>query len=129
MAPALALLLAVIGVWACGGERPARLALGAPVPEDEAVSLAELLEGALPLGDEREVVVSGRVSAVCGSSGCWLVLREVDGDDVHELFVDLSRQADFVASRDLTGDDVLIAGTLVEEGPNLSLHARGLLRL
>jgi hypothetical protein len=125
-------LAALVGVWS--GSTPGHAAtLGEAVPLERAQSLSELFaehaarRGA---GDDvpPEVVVAGRVSEVCASSGCWFVLREVDAGRVHELFVDLSPRADFTASRELVGAHVVVSGVLVADGSNLSLHARGLLR-
>ena len=98
--------------------------LGQPVEAAEALSLDQLLDAA-PAGP-RTATVRGRVGEVCRSAGCWLVLRETDGQRVSELWVDLEARADFRLGPEALGRTVVVRGELQGALPDLRLVALGL---
>lgn len=129
----LALPIAAAGVW-LGFDPDARagdeLTLGEAVEVERACGVGEAL-ACFAEATEREreqLVVAGEVSEVCASSGCWLVLRERTDDGAAELFVDLSRGADFTVPRSIVGERVCVGGRLARDGGNLVLHGRGVVR-
>ena len=75
---------------ACGHSGP--LASGQPVEASAAIPLSELLGADAPAPTE-PVTVSGTISEVCRTSGCWFVLQEVKDGKLYELFTDLSTDA------------------------------------
>lgn len=101
---------------ACGGR------LGEPVDVSQVVPLAD----ALALPRPAEVTLRGEVHEVCRSAGCWFVLRETNGSDFADLYVDLQPRADFRVDDSYVGLEAVVRGTLVGEGPDTVLHACGL---
>lgn len=102
------------------------IALGRAVDPAEAIGLTDAIlasDGRL----EGRVVVRGRVGEVCRSAGCWFVLYETEGGELHELFVDLKKSGTITVRSDASGRSATVAGRLVNTGTNLVLEADGLL--
>jgi hypothetical protein len=117
MSRALAACALLIG--SCGGA--ASQEFGLHVDPAEAVDLA----AALTLADAGEVTLRGRIAEVCDSSGCWFVLRERRGADLHELFVNLLA-SEIRLGPDSRGREVVVRGKLVGPREARELRAVGL---
>ena len=125
MVAARLLLVAAFALVACSAD-PTRSAaeFGRSVDVSAARPLAEVLAAdTLPPG---EVTVAGRIGEVCGGEGCWFVLQQVEGERIHEVFVDLNRGAGFTVSPGVSGRDAVVRGRFVGESPDLQLLAVGL---
>ena len=119
----MAVVSASILTTACDASAPE--ALGETVDTSQAVSLAELLSEP-DLQTEQPVVVSGTIVQVCRSAGCWLVLGQDEGDEHHEVYVDLKPAATFTLVASAERRRVTLQGRLVGTPPDLELHATGL---
>jgi hypothetical protein len=122
----LTVLAAVLGAPVLFGAAACRsrsLELGEAVDAAAAVTVSHATADSTPPGS---VVVSGRVSEVCRSSGCWLVLEEVADGRVHQLYTDLKPEASFTVPTSVVGRQAVVSGRLVGDGPDRRLLARGL---
>lgn len=108
----------------CKGESPR--AYGKSVEAGSAVPLAILLAGKPPPAP-RPVVVSGRISQVCRSSGCWFTLVDEAGGRQSSVLVDLAPRASFTVPADVVGRRAVVFGFLAGSGTDLRLNAEGLL--
>ena len=84
-------------------------------------------------GDEAEVVIRGRIGAVCRSSGCWFVIEGEAGDGSNaipaSLRVDLDAAADFRVPPTIQGRDALVRGRLHGAPPDTELRGTALVLL
>ena len=108
----------------CKGEAP--LAYGKSVEAGSAVPLAALLAGDPPPAPG-PVVVSGRISQVCRSSGCWFTLVDETGGRQSSVLVDLSPRASFTVPASVVGRRAVVSGFLAGSGDDRRLNAEGLL--
>jgi len=117
------LLLSAIWLGACRRRGPE--AFGEAVDDSRAVPISRLpiAEASQP---PRAVVVSGRIAEVCRTSGCWVLLQEVEGGKVHELLVDLKPRSDFTVPARLRGREAVVLGILVGAEPDRTLEATGM---
>ncbi|MHC4446274.1 MAG: DUF4920 domain-containing protein [Planctomycetota bacterium] len=99
--------------------------LGRSFDPGQAIGLAEALASGGHAPSER-LVIRGRVGEVCRSAGCWFVLQEIKDGRLHEVFVDLKKNGGFTVRRDATGRRVLVSGSLVGAGPDVTFEADGL---
>ena len=116
----LPLALAVLTACADRSEQ-----LGEPVDVSKGVPISRL-PGAGATGRPESLVVSGRISEVCSSSGCWFVLSEVVDGKVHELLVDLKPRSTFTVPARLRGREAVVKGHLVGAEPDWKLLASGM---
>lgn len=108
----------------CKGEAPS--AYGKSVEAGSAVPLATLLAGDPPLSPG-PVVVSGRISQVCRSSGCWFTLVDESGGREYSVLVDLAPRAAFTVPASVAGRRAVVSGFLAGSGDDRRLNAEGLL--
>ncbi len=116
----LVLLLMVAG---CGRTRPARW--GEATDSPTVVPLSRALEDYDP-SNQRDVTVSGRITDVCKSSGCWFVLQDFSKGRDYQLYVDLTHGATFTVPPDIQGRLAIVKGRIVGQKPDLKLYAVGL---
>lgn len=122
-AASLIIVLVAIACWLFrGGGYP--LESGRPFDASQAISLGECLTSQANISADR-LVIRGRVGNVCRASGCWFVLQQVSDGRLHELFVDLKRQAALVVPPDAAGRSAVVTGKLVETGSSLVFEADG----
>lgn len=119
MGSRIATFLTLGATWvACG--RDAAILLGAPVDEARARPVGEVIGTAATA----EVIVSGRISAVCESSGCWVVLQDARGEKVYELMTDLA-PASLSVPASVRGRPAVASGRLTGTGKDLRLRVTG----
>jgi len=123
---AIVLLLAGVSQLPSAGCGSARLEFGEPIDETEARELPEVLQDMEAVAGS-SVVVSGRISEVCASAGCWFVLQTTEDGKVHDLFIDLKGGADFTVPVSIRGRSAIVTGKLVGVRPDLKLNALGLI--
>lgn len=86
----------------------------------------EQLAKALDSTNTISVQVSGTVSEYCKGEGCWLTLKNSDGEDV---FVNVKDKA-FVLPYNIEGKTAIINGTAIKDTSNekteLSIEADGI---
>ncbi len=100
-------------------------AYGESVDESAAIHLKDLLAN-VPASREETITVSGTIGTVCRTSGCWLTLRDLTGEEPVEIFVDLQPGATFTVPTRVEGKSAVLVGRLVGEEPDLAIHAVGL---
>lgn len=83
---------------------------GETFSDSAALSLAELQQQMLSQ-NELEAVVSGKVTAVCKSEGCWLTLENPGGED---FFIDIKDKS-FHLPADVEGKTVTVKGKVLKE--------------
>jgi len=110
-------------VLAAGCGRDGTIEFGGPVEAGAALTVAEVLDPSHAEGEE--VVVTGSISEVCRSAGCWFVVRQVAGGRNHEVLVDLEART-WRVPRSVQGRTALVAGRLVGETPDRRLVATAL---
>ena len=78
---------------------------GKKIDEQGAMNLTTMLDS---MGDKKEyhTKVSGEVTAVCQKKGCWMKLKNTDGNDIRITFKDYG----FFVPKDLTGEKVAMKG-------------------
>jgi hypothetical protein len=118
---AVAAIVVLLG--GCGRARPARW--GESVDSPNVVPLSRALEDYDSLS-QRDVTVSGRITDVCKSSGCWFVLQDFSKGHDYQLYVDLTHGATFTVPPDVQGRLVVVKGRIVGQKPDLKLYAVGL---
>ena len=124
-AGALAIALAAgVAAWMWRSAEQA-VEFGTPIDPAQAVALADAL-ASYRNGGDGQVVIRGRVGEVCRSAGCWFVLQAIRNDELHEVFVDLKKRAEFTISADASGRTATVSGRLVGSGPDITLEADGL---
>lgn len=99
-------------------------AYGEPIDETAPIPLKDLLAD-LPADREESITVSGTIGTICRTSGCWLTLRDLTGEEPVEIFVDL-QGASFSAPAGSELKNAIIVGKLVGDEPDLAIHAAGL---
>ena len=75
---------------------------------------------------QETVTLSGRITEVCRSSGCWFVLADSSNGHEVQLYVDLTHGATFTVSPEVLGRPAVVKGRIVGEKPDLKFHAVGL---
>jgi hypothetical protein len=92
--------------------------------ESNLVSVGQVTN-ALDTTNNLAVVVSGTVSEYCKGEGCWLTLKNDDGED---LFVNIKDKA-FVLPYNIEGKAVVVNGVAIKDTTNekteLSIEADG----
>lgn len=99
-------------------------AYGEPVDETAPIPLTDLLAD-LPANRQASITVSGTIGTICRTSGCWLTLRDLTGEEPVEIFVDLQGAA-FTAPTGSERKNAILVGKLVGEEPDLVIHAVGI---
>lgn len=125
MASRTAAVVVLLALASLGCAKPAPLAFGKSVDASAAVPVAELLSRQPPPGPG-PVTVSGRISRVCRSTGCWFVLSGSAKGLTYELMVDLKARATFTVPPDIAGRSAVAAGVLARGDEGLRLDADGL---
>ena len=98
--------------------------LGQRFDPNRAIGVAEALDQAYqPPHDD--IVVRGRIGEVCRSAGCWFVLQDGSNAGVHEIFVDLKRQADFTVRPEVRGRTAIVVGRWNVDGTSAVIEAVG----
>ena len=115
------LLLSLVA--ACTHSRSAQW--GEPTDSSEAVPLASALQN-YDVSGQQDVTISGRITEVCKSSGCWFVLQDSVGGRDYQLYVDLTHGATFTVPPDVQGGRAVVKGRIVGQKPDLKFYAVGL---
>lgn len=84
---------------------------GQSFSKDGAISIGELLGNIEGKDSIDNVVVTGELSEVCQKMGCWVKLKNDNGEDVFVKF----RDHEFFAPLDAAGSKVYIAGVAIRE--------------
>lgn len=117
----LPLCVLLLAAGACeAADEPAFFGRGDPAALEAAarpLSEVSVVEGTA------EVTVSGTITTVCETMGCWFYLA---GDD-SMVFVDLEQGKDFTIPIDAKGRRAVVAGTLHADGGDRRLRARAVL--
>ncbi|MBX7206267.1 MAG: DUF4920 domain-containing protein [Bacteroidia bacterium] len=77
---------------------------------DSALSVGEAIK-AMSSVNEMPVVIKGKVTEVCKSEGCWLMLKNEGGED---LYIDIAEKK-FHLTPDIEGKTVAVKGVLTKE--------------
>ncbi|MBC7382394.1 MAG: DUF4920 domain-containing protein [Bacteroidia bacterium] len=78
---------------------------GEKVNEDSVVSIADL-KAHMGNNKELKVKLRGEIEAVCQKKGCWMKLRNPDGEAIHVTFKDYA----FFIPTDAAGRSVIVEG-------------------
>ena len=108
-----------------GCKSEASRAFGVKVEAGSAVPLARLLSAAPPSAPG-PVVVSGRISEVCRSAGCWFTLSDESGGRTYSILVDLKSRASFTVPADIRGRRAVVSGRFARDGGDPRIDADGL---
>lgn len=119
----IALLLLAVACLGCKGGPPR--AYGAKVDVGSAVPLSRLLSAAPPSAPG-PVVVSGRISEVCRSAGCWFTLSDESGGRTYSILVDLKPRASFTVPAGVLGRRAVVSGRFARDGGDPRIDADGL---
>lgn len=83
--------------------------LGQPIPKDlTSVALGDLAKDPKPFVG-KEVVLTGKVDAVCQHKGCWMTLKDANG----EAFIRMAGHAFFIP-KTASGKTARVHATLVD---------------
>lgn len=77
---------------------------------DSAISVGEAMR-TMENSNELQAVVSGTVTEVCKSEGCWLMLKNEGGED---LYIDIAEKK-FHLMPDIEGKKVAVKGVLTKD--------------
>ncbi len=102
---------------ACGGNASTNAdADGNPLPEghygtlitaDNAISLDEMVKRMESAGsEEMQVKLTGEITGVCQKKGCWMTMKNENGDDMRVKFKDYG----FFVPMDCTGKNAVVEG-------------------
>ena len=111
----------VSAMWLCACSTSAEPTLyGSERPVSELVAQARPLTGLSAADAGAEVVVSGTVSRVCQTMGCWFYLA--DGESL--VYVDLEQGSRFTIPLDASGRRAVVAATYHADGGDARLVAK-----
>lgn len=117
----ITLLLLAAACLGCKSEA----SFGVKVEAGSAVPLARLLSAAPPSAPG-PVVVSGRISEVCRSAGCWFTLSDESGGRTYSILVDLKPRASFTVPAGVLGRRAVVSGRFARDGGDPRIDADGL---
>ncbi len=108
-------------LWLCACSASAEPSVyGSQRPAAELISKARPLVALAPEDAGSEVVVSGTISQVCQTMGCWFYLLE--GDSL--VYVDLEQGSRFTIPVDSSGKRAVVAATYRADGGDVRLVAK-----
>jgi hypothetical protein len=116
-------LIAILpfALWVCAcSESVEPIVYGSERPVAELVSEARTLTDLASEDAGAEVVVSGTISRVCQTMGCWFYLAQ--GDSL--VYVDLEQGSRFTIPVDSSGKRAVVAATYHADGGDARLVAK-----
>lgn len=84
---------------------------GQSFAKDNAIPVSQMLNDISGQDSIDEVVVEGELTEVCQKMGCWVKLKNEQGDDIFVKF----RDHEFFAPKDAAGSHVYIKGKAMRE--------------
>lgn len=103
-------IILIVIVASCGNSDPrAKLPttgnFGATVKEDSAKSVSDMI-AAIQTKDEMPVKVTGVIDEYCKGEGCWLTLKNQNGESI---FVETENKS-FILPRNINGKTAVVEG-------------------